>query len=150
MYHYRESGLANVVLANGYAVEDTPYGEAVSIDNLDGLHRAIGRALATAQRPLTAGEFRFLRLELNLSQRALASLLDISEQTVSLYERGEQPVGLLRGEVLRQLYLESIEDDSKLGARLAQLAEADARLANLERELRFAETPDGRWEPAAA
>ena len=66
MYHYTECGLPDVTLKNGYEVKETSYGEAVSIHNLEGLHRAIGMHLATETPALTGNEIRFLRKELDL------------------------------------------------------------------------------------
>ncbi len=34
-YQYTDSGLKNVWLVNGFTKKQTPYGEAVGIDNLD-------------------------------------------------------------------------------------------------------------------
>jgi DNA-binding transcriptional regulator YiaG len=83
MYRYTESGLKNVRLMNGYAIKKTPYGKAVSIQDLEGLHRAIGSIIA--KRPkLTGPELRFLRKEMGLSQKGLADFVGTSEQTVSL------------------------------------------------------------------
>src|SRR4051812_470100 len=81
MYHYTECGLQKVWLENGYTVTQTPYGKGVSIRNVSGLHRLIGRALS--QRPgLTGAELRFLRKEMELSQGALADMVGVSEQNV--------------------------------------------------------------------
>ena len=41
MYHYTESDLANAWLANGYKFKHTSCGDAVAIDDIDGLHLAI-------------------------------------------------------------------------------------------------------------
>ena len=41
MYHYNDGGLRNVWLANGYEIKKTPYGEGVTLHNLDGLTRSI-------------------------------------------------------------------------------------------------------------
>lgn len=41
VYHYRECGLGNVWLANGYDEHSTPYGEGVSIDDAEGLQKVI-------------------------------------------------------------------------------------------------------------
>jgi len=59
-YRYTESGLTNVWLANGYTVRKTKYGDGVSIHDMDGLHRALARALSNKPR-LTGTEVRFLR-----------------------------------------------------------------------------------------
>ncbi|MBU0656550.1 MAG: hypothetical protein KJ914_15615 [Gammaproteobacteria bacterium] len=42
LLHYQSCGLANVWLCNGFENKQTPYGEAVSIADVEGLHKAIG------------------------------------------------------------------------------------------------------------
>jgi DNA-binding transcriptional regulator YiaG len=83
------SGLDNVYLVNGYKVHDTEYGEAVSISNVDGLHKVISRALLCKDGRLSPREFRFLRVEMNSSQVVIARMLGVDEQTVARIERGE-------------------------------------------------------------
>ena len=41
-YHYKGCGLDNVYLHGGVTYVDTPRGKAVQIENIEGLHRAIG------------------------------------------------------------------------------------------------------------
>ena len=65
-YHYRESGLDNIFLIDGFRVHKTKYGRGVSIDNTEGLHKAIGRWLIDLPKPLNGAELRFLRLEMDL------------------------------------------------------------------------------------
>jgi putative transcriptional regulator len=55
MYHYLECGLPKIWLENGYQLHETPYGESLAIDDLAGLHRAIGRSLARKPK-LTGAE----------------------------------------------------------------------------------------------
>ena len=74
-YHYTESGLDNVYLIDGYTVHKTPYGKGVSIQNTEGLHRAIGKWLIAQPRPLNGAELRFIRTEMELTQRALAGII---------------------------------------------------------------------------
>jgi DNA-binding transcriptional regulator YiaG len=74
-YHYTQCGLNNVYLQNGYDLLETPYGSGVAIHDVDGLHKAIAMALVDKHAPLTGGEFRFIRIELNLSQKALGEYL---------------------------------------------------------------------------
>ena len=106
MYRYTESGLKNVWLTNGYTIKDTPYGKAVSIQDIEGLHRAIGSIIA--RRPkLTGPELRFLRKEMGMSQKGMADLVGTSEQTVSLWERrGAIPKAAER--LIKLAYLETI------------------------------------------
>jgi putative transcriptional regulator len=42
-YHYTECGLDNIYLLNGFDPVETPRGKGVTIRNIDGLHRAIGK-----------------------------------------------------------------------------------------------------------
>lgn len=142
-YHYTESGLQNVWLENGFAIHETPYGKGVSIHDVAGLHRVIGRALARLPR-LTGAQVRFLRKELGLSQKVLAALLGTSEQNVSLWERrGRMPRGNDR--LMRLLYLEQTDGNVKIREIIDRLNgldnEAAARLMLEER--------NGRWREAA-
>jgi putative transcriptional regulator len=87
MYQYKESGLDNIYLENGYRVQKTPYGEGVSILDTEGLHRVIGQMLICIQKPLNGAELRFLRLEMETTQKDLAAMLGTSEQTLRLWEK---------------------------------------------------------------
>lgn len=144
MYHYTEIGLQNVWLANGYNVRKTPYGNAVSIEDADGLHRAIGRRLACKSH-LTGAEFRFLRKELDLSQRRAAELLGSTEQTVALWERtGKIPKTADR--MFRAIYLETIDGNVKLKEMIERIAGLDRKA---EEKMVFQDTDEG-WFPKAA
>ena len=87
MYHFTESGLANAWLANGYKVKHTSYGEAMAIDDIDGLHLAIAQNLIEKKGSLTGKQFRFLRTLMGMSQIGIAGMLVVQEQSVSLWER---------------------------------------------------------------
>jgi hypothetical protein len=67
-YHYTECGLSNIFLLNGYNFIETPRGKAISINDLNGLHNAIGLWLTTSKKNLSDEEIRFLNDELLLSQ----------------------------------------------------------------------------------
>jgi DNA-binding transcriptional regulator YiaG len=144
MYHYTEAGLQNVWLENGYHVKKTKYGEAVSIEDAEGLHRAIGRRLAE-KRYLTGAEFRFLRKELDLSQRRVADLVGTSEQTVALWEkRGEVPKTADR--IFRAIYLETVNGNVKIKEFIEGVADLDRKV---EEKMIFQDTEEG-WLPKAA
>ena len=85
--HYTACGLDNVWLENGYTVKDTPLGQAISVKDVNGLHQLLAMQLVQKSALLTGQEFRFLRVQLGLSQEALGRLLDFSENAVSLWER---------------------------------------------------------------
>ena len=84
-YHYTDSGLDNIWLIGGVEHLDTPHGPASAIHDLDDLHHAIALDIISSES-MSAQEFRFLRVELELSQRALARLLKATEQQVHRWE----------------------------------------------------------------
>jgi putative transcriptional regulator len=86
-YHYTECGLDNVYLENGFTLHKTAYGRGLSIDDTDGLHREIGRWLIGLPKPLNGAELRFLRIELDMTQKDLAAVLGTTEQTLRLWEK---------------------------------------------------------------
>ncbi len=89
MYHYTESGLRNVYLENGYREIDTPYGTAISISNVDGLHKSIAETLID-QPYLSGREFRFLRTELDMTQQEVGDYFGVSAQAVALWEKSSR------------------------------------------------------------
>lgn len=105
-HHYRECGLNNVFPLNGFTVEETRHGRAVSIENMDGLHLATGTHLAKEKRALTGAELRFLRIELGLSQKMLGALLGKSAQTVARWGKGQSRIDSTAERVVRVLYTE--------------------------------------------
>ena len=142
-YHYTESGLQHVWLANGYAVTKSPYGKGVSINDVAGLHRVIGGAIAKLPR-LTGAKLRFLRKELGLSQKALADLIGTSEQNVSLWERrGRIPKGHDR--LIRLLYLEQMDGNVKIREMIDRLNNQDQDSS----ETLTLQEHDGHWREAA-
>ena len=147
MYQYLESGLDNVFLRNGYKIHKTPYGEGVSITNSDGLHKAIGRTIINAPKPINGAELRFLRVQLDLSQHDLAELLGTGEQAVRRWEKNRtKDMPGPEDRLLRQLYSEFIGGDGTLRERVQRLADLDRQ--EYER-ICMNETKRG-WEAKAA
>lgn len=142
--HYTSCGLSNVWLLNGYRDKDTPYGPAVSIDDLDGLHRAIGLGIARQPHGLTGEEFRFLRQELDLSQARLAAYLGTSAETVARWEQGDE-VPRWADCLLRALFRERTEGHAHVEELLR--APEDADVTTLP-ALTFEISQDG-WREAA-
>ncbi len=87
MYHYTSCGLDNVFLRNGFTRTETPYGTAVSIEDVEGLHLAIASDLLRQKTPLTGAQFRFLRKEQDLTQAEIGAILGVSEQTIAAWEK---------------------------------------------------------------
>ena len=144
MYHYKESGLDNVYLENGYRIHKTRYGEGVSIHNTEGLHKAIGKWLIAQPKPLNGAELRFLRLEMEATQRDLAAILGSTEQTLRLWEKHHnKSMPGPADRLLRALYAEYSGGDGTVRRMLERLA----RFNQVERtEAHFRETGRG-WKP---
>jgi DNA-binding transcriptional regulator YiaG len=87
MYHYRECGLPNVYLVNGYREAEMPYGRGVSIEDVEGLHMAIAQALIEEKPSLSGLEVRFIRKLLELTQTQLAQMLGVEDQSVRRWEK---------------------------------------------------------------
>jgi putative transcriptional regulator len=124
MYHYKESGLDNVWLENGYRPHKTPYGKGISIQNTEGLHKVIGQGLVSAHRPLVGAELRFLRLEIETSQRDLAALLGTTEQTLRLWEKKrDKTIPGSSDRLLRALYSDFMGCNPSMRRMLKRLAD---------------------------
>ncbi|CNH29151.1 putative zinc finger/helix-turn-helix protein%2C YgiT family [Yersinia thracica] len=127
MYHYTESGLTTVWLANGYHYDVIDGEQFTSIDDVDGLHQLIGRILVNRCNPLVAGEIRFIRIEMNMSQKALATLLGVDVQTVARWEKGQTSLPRTADVALRALYAESIDETSDVGHFLRILVDSEVQ-----------------------
>jgi putative transcriptional regulator len=146
MFHYTSCGLQNVWLANGYRRRRTPHGEAVAIENVEGLHKAIAGLLVSRKPRLSGAEFRYLRKELGLSQAKLAHVLGNDAQSVALWEkRGRVPKWADR--FLRAVWREVTEGNAHIMAMVERLNDLDE---TEHKRLTFEETPKGWQEKAAA
>jgi DNA-binding transcriptional regulator YiaG len=147
-YHYVESGLPNIFLANGVTMTETPRGVVVSIEHADELHHAIAMSIVSRPSPMTKDEFRFLRIELDLSQRLLADILDTTEKTLARWETGETKT--IPGPVqnlLKAYYLDS-KEEGRIAELLAHLATLDRKIVSLEN--RIFEFEGEEWHEAQA
>ena len=110
-FHLKAIGLPNVHLLNGVSIEqDADYGTLIAIEDIPGLHRAVGLYIVAKSDELTGSEFRFLRKEMNLTQEALADRLRVNVQTVANYEKGKTSMGAADAAV-RALYTLHILSD---------------------------------------
>lgn len=142
MLQLETTGLPNLFLAGGYEHRETSEGRVLVVQDIPGLYAAIGEAIAK-KRDLSGAEVRFLRKRLELSQGELADFLCVSEQTVSLWERGKGEVPSSQSLLLRVLYLERMRDQPSAW----QLAESSSAPAS--ERLVFEQTKDG-WAELAA
>jgi putative transcriptional regulator len=148
-YHYTESGLSNIYLLDGYKFIQTSRGKAVSINDIDGLHRAIGLLLVTSKKELSGEQLRFLRKELLKSPTALAQLLGVSLTTIQRWEK-RGTMSKSAESLLRLLYREHVQQighnkDGKISTMLKEIADLEER--NNNDELLFKDTSKG-WKSA--
>lgn len=142
-HHYHDSGLDNVFLENGYTVHETAYGSGVSIQDTAGLHKAIGRWLIATPKPLNGAELRFLRTEMEITQRDLAGILGTTEQTLRLWEKHRaKGINGSADRLLRAFYSEYIGGDGSVRSMVERLSRLDPLGAT---EARLRETGHG-WE----
>jgi putative transcriptional regulator len=123
--HYTMCGLDNVFLVNGFKLRSSPYGAGFSVENIDGLHAAIGKRLIQERKTLSGKEVRFLRHEMDLSQNRLATLLGVDEQTVARWEKGQVNISGPADKMIRLLYSEFVGDKADVSRLLDHLAELD-------------------------
>jgi len=128
-YHYRTCGLEGIYLLNGYDVEEHDGEEYVSISDIDGLHKAIGRHIVTHRKALSPREVRFLRNTMNLTQAELAKLLSNNSQSVARWEKGECEIPGAAEKLLRVVFMASLmtaeELESLREMLLSKLQELD-------------------------
>ena len=140
MFHYKACGLDNVWLANGYVIRTTPYGTGVSVHDADSLHKLLAVDVAKKDGRLSRKEFRFLRTMLCLSQKSIADMVGVTEQSVSLWERyGNVPK--IQDAVLRNLVLDAFDGHGVMKESIERTNLVD-RLVN---QRRVARTRSQKW-----
>ncbi len=146
-YHYTESGLDNVYLANGFEYVNGPNGREVVITDLDGLHEAIGRMLVYTKKDLTGRDIRFLRHEMVMSQKTLAAFLQVSEQAIARWEKGKSDVPKPAEAWIRALYHEHVHHKGvgSIRANLRRLADLEHAQDRNLRDVRLRH--DHKWRP---
>ena len=118
----------------------------VSVDNVTGLHRAIGMEIVNKEPTLSGPEFRFLRKELELSQCKLGNLLGRDAQTIALWEKEKNDLPKMADMLLRAIYSENLNGNVQIINMIERLNELD-RVERDERRFEFRETEEG-WRAA--
>lgn len=146
-YHYIECGLDNIYLSNGFKLMNTHRGEAISIHDIDGLHKSIGLYLVTSKKELSSKEIRFLREEMLMSQFTLGRLLGVSEQAVRRWETGKTIIPKPSEYLLRLIYQEQVDSkNNNISKFLKEVADLEDRMN--EKPIIFVDTKLG-WQSAA-
>ena len=146
LYNYIDSGLPNIWLDGGVEVTRTEYGPATSIANLDSLHHEIAMDIIGTPGPMTGAEFRFLRIELDLSQKVLAHCIKSTEKNVQRWEAArEKVVPGPAGFAIGALYVAK-KSDEKFRELMDTVSELDSQITELQhRKFRLT---DDHWEAA--
>jgi DNA-binding transcriptional regulator YiaG len=79
----------DVYLVNGFTRETVDGEEFITIEDMDGLWKAIGLHLITTRKILASKEIKFLRDHMEMTQAQLGTRLRVSDQTVARWEKGE-------------------------------------------------------------
>jgi putative transcriptional regulator len=108
---YIEARLDNVVLVGIPMHRCTACGEVMpELKNIEKIHNSIAEALIKKSASLTGKEVRFLRKEMDKSAKDLAALLSVSPVTVSRWETGAEPVGIVSDKLVRMLYIQTMQE----------------------------------------
>jgi transcriptional regulator with XRE-family HTH domain len=111
-YHYKESGLDNVFIYDIVQSRCTECGEEiVTIQNIKGLHLAIGRNLVCKEEMLMGAEARFLRKELKLKGKDMAAALSMKPETYLRWENEKQSVSPACDKQLRLVYILNVTEE---------------------------------------
>lgn len=143
-FKYDTSGLDNVYLQNGYEIVSYGDQKGVNIKDLNGLHKAISSSLINSLQPLTGREFRFLRIELDLSQKALATLFKCEDQTIANYEKSKTAIPMTADMTLRVYYSETMKC-KKMAGLIDKLSQIDKKMHETKLE---AKNSNGLWDVA--
>lgn len=141
--HYTDCGLDDVYLLSGYEVEHTPYGEGISVRNVDQLRKAIGYHLTRQKKTLSGKELRFLRKELDLTQSNLGKMLGLSAQQVARWEKEESDISGAADILVRALFIQHVCGKLDLQELIKSLEELDTPISE---EKSFFENTDGDWK----
>ena len=144
IFHYTASGLENVYLRGGYKIDEDGN---LFIQNINGLHDAIGRSLIMKSAPLSGPEIRYIRHHLDLSQKTMGRLLGVDYQSVLGWEKEKRPISPPADRLLRAYYYSFLHpQDHKLPDLLRDLSELDAKEA--QKKILLEENKNG-WAVAA-
>ncbi|GLQ15871.1 helix-turn-helix domain-containing protein [Maritalea porphyrae] len=131
-YHYKECGLENIYLSNGFIFDEFEGEQVVAVKDIDALHEAIGLHIVLERKVPSGKELRFLRAELDMTQAELATMLNVSSQSVARWEKEECEVNGGAVLALKLLFaLKALPEDVKdklvagLVDRLDALSKAD-------------------------
>ena len=148
-YHYTECGLNNIHLINGFKINKLQDGnEEIFIQDINGLHRAIGNSLIFKAGLLSGDEIKFIRTTLDFSQKTLASLLGLDYQSILAYEKNKTSISKTADHFLRVIFYSHLNKDPEIYNKIKEIADLDAELVKNTRQEQM-EFYEGEWRIAA-
>lgn len=141
MHHYTESGLDNIFLQNGFRIDKEG---TLFIEDIHGLHKAIGERLVFQQRKLKAKEIRFIRHFMDLSQKAFGEILGVDYQTVLRWETSRNVITKTADRFLKVVFNEFLDPTSKARNVIDIISDLDN-----ERNEKIELTHNHEWKEAA-
>ena len=142
-YHYKESGLENIVLVNGFSIDKEGN---LFIKDIHGLHKAIAKHLIFLPQKLNGKEIRFLRHYLDLSQTSLGETLGVDYQSVHRWETGKTQITKTAENLLRLLAYGYINGNARIVKSINAISDLDNHIEKVKAE--FA-CKNGKWKMAA-
>lgn len=147
LYHYEDCGVPNILLNGGVTAVETPHGPATAIENLDQLHHQIAMDIINSPSGMTGAEFRFLRIELDLSQTALSQVIKTPVKTIQRWEKERaKDVPGSAGVAIGAIYSAKHSDD-EFRSLVERLCKLDREIT--EHQSREFKHTDDSWTPAA-
>lgn len=119
---YRGAGIEGIYLSSGFEREEIGGEWFTRIDDIQGLHNAIGLYLVEHRKVLAPNEIRFLRNTMGKTQAEIAHLVRVDVQTVARWEKGKSEPSGAADRILRILFLVSLVSPKELQAFIAELA----------------------------
>ena len=144
-YHYTECGLNNIYLTNGYSVDKEG---SLTIQDIVGLHRAIGFSLVHSGKKFTGCEIRFIRHYMDISQKALGNLLSVDYQTILRWETNKARIGATADKLLRVYFVDYLNEETPVKNVIDAISEIDNGRSKAGSEFNMSHRRDG-WKKAA-
>jgi DNA-binding transcriptional regulator YiaG len=143
MFHYEDCGLTIIWLTNGYTQYEINNNSLTLIEDPQGLHRLIAKALICRRCALAGDALGFLRREMTLSQSELGDRMDVHPIWVNRWEQTATALPRRADIALRTLYMSSLLARSEEELHVHLVAESECFL--LEEQLIFT-FGCGRWQ----
>jgi DNA-binding transcriptional regulator YiaG len=122
LYHYVDSGLDYVYLENGFnVIKDPEFGTAISINDLDGLNKAIAKTVVDKIHFIRGQEIRFMRSILKLNQTEMGILLGRDLRTIQRWEEKRNDAVDPTADKFLRLFYTAYADGKTVAVKVCEL-----------------------------